>query len=444
MALPFWLTKLLVRSRLARFSRRVRALTDNDTASLRYFSDRVLAAPHDELLDPAFVPAHPATDVLDLNQPVPDAPPARGAVSVGRADGPCAPGRVPVVLPELRSAIAERARRSGNPPAAETDLLVTHGATAAFAAALDALVNPGDRVVLFDPCSPLFALGARSRRAAIRWVHTWTESGRTRYTAADLERALRGAKVLVLADPANPTGGALANEDIEHVAWVAASRGVIVYRDESFAAFRYGDRPQALSALPGMDRLALTAGSVSQEFGQPGVRVGWLTGSRALVRACRLCAHLSAPYVSPVLQQAAARLLAEPVAPERVERFRAKRQYTVDRLRALDLEVEAPGGGYFAWVPVASLGTDGRAFAERLLCEEQVLVGPGCAFGPSGTGHVRVSFAVDDGRLREGLHRLGAFVARLRNPNAPPVPMSVGEPVDPPVSPECRPAFSRS
>lgn len=444
MALPFWFTKLLVRTRLARFSRRARALTDNDTVALRHFSDRVLAAPHYELLDPAFVPAQPTADVLDLNQPVPDAPPARGAVSVGRADSPCAPGRVPVVLPELRSAIIERARRGGNPSAAGTDLLVTHGATAALAAALDALVNPGDRVVLFDPCSPLFALGARSRRAAIRWVPTWTEEGRTRYTAADLERALRGAKVLVLADPANPTGGTLSNEDLEHVAWVAANRGVIVYRDESFGTFRYGDRPPALATLPGMERLALTAGSVSQEFGQPGMRVGWLSGPRALVRACRLCAHLSAPYVSPVLQQAAARLLAEPLAPERVERFRAKRQYTLDRLRALDLGVEAPGGGYFAWVPVADLGINGRAFAERLLSEEQVLVGPGCAFGPSGSEHVRVSFAVDDGRLREGLHRLVAFVARLRNPGAPPVPVSVGEPVEPPVLTECRPAFSRS
>ncbi|MBY0458366.1 MAG: aminotransferase class I/II-fold pyridoxal phosphate-dependent enzyme, partial [Gemmataceae bacterium] len=162
----------------------------------------------------------------------------------------------------------------------------------------------------------------------------------------------------------------------------------------------------------------ITAGSVSQEFGHAGLRVGWLAGPKPLVRACQLTANLSAPYVPPVCQQAAARLLAGDPSNETAGRFQSKRQYTLDRLRAVGLEPEQPGGGYFVWVPVSHLGLDGTAFAERLLKEERVLVGPGIAFGPSGVGHVRISFAADDGRLREGLGRLGAFVERLRNPNA--------------------------
>lgn len=416
MAIPFWLTKLLVRTRLARFTPRARRLTDGGTAYLKYYSDRVLAAPVEELLDPAFVPAAPNPDVLDLNQPCPDAPPARGAVSVGRV-GAAAPGRVPVTLPELAHAVADRYAQSGrtvNP----ADVTATHGATGALAAALDAFVNPGDRVVLFDPCSPLFALGAKSRHAKVRWVPTWTEDGRLRYIARDFERAMRGAKLLVMCDPGNPAGGCLTNEDLEHIAWIAGGYDVLVYHDESFAAFR-SDTPRTLAAMPGADRVTLTAGSVSQEFGQPGMRVGWLAGPRHLVRACRLTANLSAPYVSPVCQQAAAKLLADPPAADLAARFAAKREYTLDRLRAAGLEPEVPGGGYFVWVPVAALGVDGRAFAERLLKEERVLVGPGVAFGPSGAGHVRVSFACDDGRLREGLARLAAFVNRLKNPGAP-------------------------
>ncbi len=428
MALPLWLTKLLIRTRFAGFSWRARALTDNDTAALRFYSDRVLAAPHEELLDAALVPHAPPQDAIDLNQPTPDAPPSRGAISVGRTDGLCAPGRVPVVLPELRAALGSRATGE--------DLLVTHGATGALAAALDAFVNPGDRVVLFDPCSPLFALGAKSRRAVVRWVPTATEDGRTRYAAADLERAMRGAKVLLLADPANPTGGTISDEDREHLAWIAQRFGVIVYQDESFGAFREGPRPKA---LPG-----LVAGSVSQEFGQPGLRVGWLSGPKALVRACQLCANLNAPQVSPILQQAAARLMAEPLR-ERESRTRAKRRYTLDRLSGMGLSASAPAG-YFAWVPVGELGLDGRAFAERLMREESVFVGAGCAFGPSGTNCVRISFAGDDGRLREGLHRVGTFVARVRNPDAPPVPTLIGEPLEPgtEAAADARPAFSRS
>jgi aspartate/methionine/tyrosine aminotransferase len=447
-AIPFWLTKLLIRMRLAGFTRRARRLTDGGTAYLKYYSDRVLSAPVEELLDTAIISHAPGFDVLDLNQPTPDAPPARGAVSVGRTDALSAPGRVPPVLPELSLAIADHYQRTGRTVNPDTDIVVTHGATAAFGAALDAFVNPGDRVVMFDPGSPLFALGAKSRHAKVRWMPTWTEDGRCRYIAADFERAMRGAKMLVLSDPSNPAGACLTNEDLEHIAWIAGGYGVLVYLDESFAAFRYGEKPQCLAAMPGANRLALTAGSVSQEFGQPGIRVGWLAGPRHLVRACQLTANLAAPYVPPVCQQAAARLLSEPPNPETLDRFRAKRQYAVDRLRAMGLEPELPSGGYFAWVPVSTLGVDGRTFAEWLLKEARVLVGPGLAFGPSGAGHIRVSFATDDGRLREGLTRMAAFVARLRTPEAP--PRNEPPPEEPTEAPkdtqaeESKPAFSRA
>jgi aspartate/methionine/tyrosine aminotransferase len=448
-ALPLWLTKLLIRTRLAGFTPRARRLTDGGTAYLKYYSDRVLSAPVEELIDTAIVPHSPGFEVVDLNQPTPDAPPARGAVSVGRTDSHSAPGRVPVTLPELRTAIVDRYQQAGRTLPSDSDVFATHGATAAFGAALDAFVNPGDRVVMFDPCSPLFALGAKSRHANVRWIPTWNEDGRCRYIAAEFEKAMRGAKMLVISDPGSPAGGCLANEDLEHIAWIAGGYGVLVYLDESFAAFRYGEQPRALATMPGADRLTLTAGSVSQEFGQPGVRVGWLAGPRHLVRACQLMANLNAPYVPPVCQQAAARLLSEPPSTETLERFRAKRRYTLDRLSAMGLEPELPGGGYFVWLPVASLGLDGRTFAERLLKEERVMVGPGVAFGPSGAGHVRLSFATDDGRLREGLNRMAAFVARLKTPV--PVPqseelleeMKTETPAEKKVE-EQKPAFSRA
>lgn len=449
MALPLWLTKLLIRTRVARWLPRARRLTDGGTAYLRFYSDRVLTAPVEELLDPAMVPCTPGGEVLDLNQPTPDAPPARGAVSVGRTEFLASPGRVPVVLPELRTAIVDRYQQLGRGFTSNTEVAITHGATGALAAALEAFVNPGDRVVLFDPCSPLFTLGAKSRRAKIRWIPTWLEDGRLRYLAREFEQAMRGAKMLILSDPASPTGGCLAPEDLEHIAWIASGYGVLVYLDEAFAAFRYDEAPRSLATMPGVERLTLTAGSVSQEFGQPGIRVGWLAGPKPLVRAGQLMANLAAPYVPPVCQQAAAKLLAQSPPREMLDRFRAKRHYSYDRLRAMGLEPELPAGGYFLWVPVRSLGMDGRSFAERLLKEEKVLVGPGVAFGPTGHDYVRVSFATDDGRLREGLARLAAFVERLRNPSLPPSHEEVTEtatevPAAATTSESRKPVFSRA
>jgi aspartate/methionine/tyrosine aminotransferase len=234
----------------------------------------------------------------------------------------------------------------------------------------------------------------------------------------EFETAMRGATMLVLSDPGNPSGGVFSDEELDHIAWIAAAYDVLVFADESFSRFRFDARGKCFGKLPGADRRILTAGSMTQEFGLGSLRVGWLAGSRHLVRACGLTQNLCAPFVPVVCQQAAARALAEPDHEfgTALDSLRRKRDYAVERLRAMGLEPDRPAGGFFLWAPVAGLGLDGRAFAERLFREERVQVGPGCVYGPSGAGHVRVSIAGDDGRLREGLSRMAAFVERLKNP----------------------------
>ncbi len=413
MARPFWLTRFLVQSGIARFLPVTRRLMDGEPAAVRYLSDRVLAAPAEELLDPAYFPS-PGPETIHLNLPAPrgDSGLSTGRLAVDRLGTPPAWG-----TSELRRAIADLAlRRDGRLIDPESQVLVTNGGTAAYAAALDAFINPGDRLVLFDPCSPLFSLGAASRRADLRWVRTWSEGGCCRYPRREFERAMRRAKMLVLADPANPSGAVLEPEDLEHIAWAAGRYGVLVYLDESFARFRYDGASRSLATLPGADRFVLTAGSVSQGWGLGSARVGWIAGPKPLVRVCALTACLNAPFVPTVCQQVAARALAEADADfaATLDQFRGRREYAIDRLRAIGLDPEWPAGGYFAWVSVAGLGLDGRSFAERLFREFNVLVGPGEIYGPSGGGHIRLSFAADDGRLREGLTRLSAFVDRLR------------------------------
>ena len=163
MARALWLTKLLVRSGIVRFRPVARRLTDGGAAFLRYYSDKVLTAPVEELLDSAYFPALPADcEAIDLNLA---APRFESAVSLGRVAA--ADGRPPAFgLPELRGAITDLyVRRDGRAVDPEQQVLVTHGATAAYAAALDAFVNPGDRVVLFDP-QP--------------WPRTWRHGGPAR------------------------------------------------------------------------------------------------------------------------------------------------------------------------------------------------------------------------------------------------------------------------
>jgi aspartate/methionine/tyrosine aminotransferase len=422
--MPFWLTKLLVRTRLARFSPRARRLTDGGTKFLRYYSDRVLSAPVEELFDPAYVPDSAGPDIIDLN---PSALRVESGLSIGRFTTDRWGASSPRGALELRQAIAARYLRvDGRTVNPETDILVTHGATGAFTAALETLVNPGDRVVLFDPSSPLFSLGAKSRRAKLRWLTTWNEDGGCRFMNAAFEKAMRGAKLLVLSNPGNPSSGCFTDEDLEYIAWIAAAYDVLIYADESFGRFRYAARGKSFGMLAGADRRILTAGSMTQEFGLGSLRVGWLTGPRHLIRACGMMANLNAPFVPAVCQQAAARALSEPDNGfiTMLDRLKSKRDYTIDRLKGMGLEPDRPTGGFFVWVPIAGLGMDGRTFATRLFREQQVQVGPGCAFGPGGNGHIRISFAAEDGRLREGLVRMASFIEQLKNP-APIVPVEM-------------------
>lgn len=446
MAIPFALTRLFVRTGLAQFLPRARRLTDGNPAVLRYLSDRVLAGPAEMLLDAATFPDVSGPDAVNLNLGAPrfDSP-LSSTRTADRGGLPPAWG-----LPQLRQAIADQYRqRDRRSIRTADDVLVTHGASGAFAAVLDAVVNPGDRVALLAPSSPAFAIGAQSRRAKISWLPVESDAeGRAVVDDSALRSTMRSAKLFALADPGSPTGATFSPESLERLAWYANRFDVLVYLDETFARFRYDGSPCGLAAMPGAESRTLVAGSVTAGYGLASARVGWLTGPRPLVRACAMTANLAAPWPSTVGQQIALRAMqaeAETFAPV-LESFRSRRKYTVDRLRGMGLEPTWPSAGFFCWVPVSGFGLDGRTFAERLLKEQRVLVGPGCAYGPGAESFVRVSFAAEDGRMREGLARLAAFVSGLKGgPVVHSATVSVPEdPTSIPKSLEDRaPAFSR-
>jgi aspartate/methionine/tyrosine aminotransferase len=416
-AFPFFLTKLLVRTGLARYLPAVQRRTDGGAAFVHYYGDRVLAAPHADLRAVAeLLEPYPA-DVIDLSAGAPRfdlAPSGSTKLPADRRGWP-----PPWGLPELRTAVAEKLRTERCLACSPADeVLITHGAAGAFSIALDAFINTGARVVLFDPTSPLYALALRPRRARIRWVPTSMEEGRIRFRLDHLDQALRGARLLVLALPANPTGGVFAAEDLEQIAWWAERHDVLIFSDEVFDRFRYDGAAPSMGTLPRAQRRTVTAGSVSKGYALASARVGWLAGCRHLVRPCAVAAAQQTPFVPTLCQQlalAALRQGDEAFAPIRAE-FESRRRYGFERLRALGLPAPWPSGAFFFWVPVGQLGISGQVFAERLLRGKKVAVTPGKWFGPSGTGYVRLSYAVEDGRLREGLGRLGEFVREMQTP----------------------------
>ncbi|HXG09049.1 MAG TPA: aminotransferase class I/II-fold pyridoxal phosphate-dependent enzyme [Gemmataceae bacterium] len=416
MSVPLFLTKLLIRTGIAGLLPAVRRLTDGGSDFLHYYGDRVLAAPCRELGDAAaFLEVH-GPDAIDLAAGAPRfdlVPGGSTKLPADRRGWPPLWG-----LPDLRTAIAGKLladnRLAVNPA---DEVLVTAGAAGAVSLIFDTFLNPGDRVVLFDPVSPLYSFTLQQRRARLRWVPTKVEDGRLRFRLDLLARALGRAKLLVINSPANPTGGVIAAEDLEQIAWWADRYDVLILSDEVFERYRYEGDGGSIGAWPRAQRRTLTVGSLSKGHALASARVGWLAGCRHLIRPCVLTAALQAPFVPTVCQQIALAALRQPgeaFEPIRNE-FDSRRRYAFERLRAMGLRPPWPAGAFFFWVSVAHLGLDGRAFAEGLLRAKKVLVTPGNPFGPSGLSHVRLSYATEDGRLREGLARLAEYIRELQS-----------------------------
>jgi aspartate/methionine/tyrosine aminotransferase len=419
-ALPLVLTKLFIRLGVASWLPSVRRQWEGGAAFLRYYSDRVLAAPFPEQDRTAALLERQGPEVIDLGRGVPEtelAAPVSGVQTAAARGWPPAGG-----LPELRAAIAQKLERDNDLVCDPTsEVLVTAGAWGAVQAVCDAFVNRGDRVVLLDPTSPLYPLAVRMRGGRVRWLESWSEDGRTRFRLDVLARVLRGAKMLVLVSPGNPTGGAIVPEDLEQIAWWADRLDVLLVSDEVFERYYYDAEPVSLGTLPRARQRTLTIGSVSKSHGLASLRVGWLAGHRFLTRPCLTSQAARTPFVPALCQQLALATLREREGT--LERWHAnltaRRRYAWERLRGMGLNPGWPAGAFFFWVPVWERGINGRTFAERLLREKGVRVMPGEHFGPSGPGYVRLGFAVEDGRLREGLNRLGAFLQEMETGKRP-------------------------
>jgi len=414
-ALPLFLTKLLIQLGVARQLPGVQRHLHGGGDFLRYFSDRLLVSPHEQLpAAAAFLEPHDA-DVLDLSLGTPRfdlTPSGSTKLPADRRGWPPPQG-----LPELRAAVADKLLADNCLAVDPTnEVLITSGVLGAVQTVLDAFVNRGDAVVLLDPTSPLYPLLLRTRGARTRWLPTWVDDGRTRFRLEDLPRVLRRARLLILNSPSNPTGGVLAAEDLEQIAWWAHRNDVLILSDEVFERYHHDTEPVSVATMPRAGERTLTTGSVSKGHALTAARVGWLAGHRHLLLPCLATSALRSPFVPTLCQQVALTALqCSPAAFEEVRgELAVRRRYVFERLRNLELNPAWPAGAFFFWLPVWSLGCSGRTFANALLREQNVLVTPGDFFGPSGMGHIRLSYVGDDGRLQEALHRLAAFVDNLR------------------------------
>ncbi|WP_334109502.1 aminotransferase class I/II-fold pyridoxal phosphate-dependent enzyme [Thermodesulfitimonas autotrophica] len=301
---------------------------------------------------------------------------------------------------------------------AEKEILVTVGVSEALDLALRALVAPGDEVLIpeptyvsYIPCT-LFAGGVPVP------LPTRMENG-FRISAAQVERSITPkTKVLLLAYPNNPTGAVLNRQELEDIAAVVREHDLVVVSDEIYAQLTYEGEHVSIARLPGMRERTVVLQGFSKAFAMTGWRLGYAAGNEAFIGAMTkihqytmLCAPITA-------QMAAIEALRNGLGEMRqmVRQYNYRRRLVVNAFKELGLPCVEPGGAFYAFPSIRHTGLSAEEFCERLLREERVAVVPGTAFGPSGEGFIRCSYAASVANLTEAFRRMGNFLQRLRKP----------------------------
>ncbi len=316
---------------------------------------------------------------------------------------------------ELRRAIADNVERLyGVRYDPETEILVTVGVSEALYLALAAALDPGDEVIVPEPCFVSYIPGVTLAGGAPVSVPTTVEEN-FQVTAATLRAALTPrTKALLIGYPNNPTGAVLGRQRMAEIAQLAEEHDLLVFSDEIYDRLVYGVQHTCFSSLPGMRERTVVLQGFSKAYAMTGFRVGYALGPADLLAAMRKVHQyliMSAPTVG---QRAALAAMteAEDAVLEMTARYNRRRQLIVNGLNEIGLTCFEPQGAFYAFPSIAVTGMDDETFAETLLQEERVAVVPGSAFGPSGKGFVRCSYATAYAQIEEALERMARFMRR--------------------------------
>ncbi|NPV28393.1 MAG: aminotransferase class I/II-fold pyridoxal phosphate-dependent enzyme [Firmicutes bacterium] len=321
-------------------------------------------------------------------------------------------------MPELREEIAfylqDRFNLSYNPD----EILVTVGVSEGVDLALRALINPGDEVLIGEPCYVSYAPCTALAGGKPVLVPTRAED-EFRLRKKDLVvRITDKTKIILLSYPNNPTGAIMEREDLEEIAQIAKNYNLLVISDEVYAELTYGARHVSIAALPGMKERTILLNGFSKAFAMTGWRLGFAAGPRGIIDAMLKIHQYTMLCASSLSQYAALAALREGIqfVAEMVGEYDLRRKLIVSGLRQIGLPCFEPKGAFYVFPSIQHTGMASDEFCELLLMEEKVAVVPGNAFGPSGEGFIRCCYAASRAEIEEALERVDRFLKRHRLP----------------------------
>ena len=297
------------------------------------------------------------------------------------------------------------------------ETLVTVGGSEAIDLAFRAVLNPGDEVIIPEPCYVSYKPCAILADGVPVTIDLKAEN-QFRLTAAELEEAItERTKILVLPFPNNPTGAVMEKEDLEAIAKIVIEKDILVVSDEIYAELTYtGKNHISIASLPGMRERTILINGFSKSHAMTGWRLGYCCGPAPIIKEMTKI-HQFAIMCAPTNSQYAG-VTALRDGDGEVEKMRTaynqRRRFLLHAFEQMGLPCFEPFGAFYVFPCIKEFGMTSDEFATRLLQEEKVAVVPGTAFGDSGEGFIRISYAYSINDLKIALERLGRFVSALR------------------------------
>ena len=317
---------------------------------------------------------------------------------------------------ELRTAIAENLEnRYGVHYDPASEIIVTVGVSEALYLTFTALLDPGDEVIIPTPCFVSYQAEVALAGGKPVEIYTTMEDDFQPDPAVIEKATTPKTKAILLGYPNNPTGAVAKRENLEAIAKIAEEHDLIVISDEIYDRLVYGQEHICFPAFPGMQERTLLLGGFSKDYAMTGWRIGYAAGPASLIGGLVRIHQYSVMSAPTVSQYGALEALkvGEPYVKEMLAEYDRRRKLVYEGLNSLGLPTFEPHGAFYVFPSIHNTGLDDATFAERLLMEEKVAVVPGSAFGDSGKGFVRCSYATSYEKLEIALERIGHFLKGL-------------------------------
>ena len=298
----------------------------------------------------------------------------------------------------------------------EGEILITVGTSEGLDLTLRAILNPGDEVIIPDPCYVAYSPCIILAGGVPVMVPTSRENNFV-IKASDIEPCITNkTKIILIGYPSNPTGAVMSRGELNEIAELAQQYDLLVISDEIYARLVYGVEHTCFASLPGMKEQTILLGGFSKTYAMTGWRIGYAVANSQFIEAMTRI-HQYTMLCAPIMAQAAAieaLKSGESDIEMMVEEYDKRRRVIVKGLNEIGLPCFEPKGAFYAFPSIENTGMTSEEFSEKLLMEEKVAVIPGSTFGQCGEGFIRCSYATPLTNIEEALKRVGRFVNRYR------------------------------